>query len=489
MRRARYEAVIGLEIHAELITRSKMFCPCSADYAHATEPNTLICPVCTGLPGSMPVINRRAVEQAVMVGLALNCQINTLNVFARKNYYYPDLPKGYQISQYDLPIAVNGWLDIPIDEANTIGRVRIRRAHLEEDTAKLFHQGQSALVDFNRAGVPLLEIVSEPDMHSVEAVLAYATRIRAILRYLGVNSGDMEKGVLRFEANVSLRPAGSDELRTRTEIKNLNSFRALTRAVAYEIQRQTAVYESGGEVIQETLGWDDVRGVTLSQRGKEEAHDYRYFPEPDLPPLELEPAWVEHLRTQLPELPDARCERFVREYGLRIQDARLLTSEKALADYFEAVIKTSTSSPQEISNWMCGEFLRCVNDLNLTIEEVSLPPEHLAQLIDMVGAGTINAGSAKFVLREIFQSGQSPQAVVEAHNLAQVSDEHYLASIITQVLEENPEVVASYLNGKETVFQWLMGQVARLTRGKANPQLARRLLLAKLEERKASRGE
>lgn len=489
MNQARYEAVIGLEIHAELITHSKMFCSCSADYAHATDPNTLICPVCTGLPGSMPVINRRAVEQAIMVGLALNCQINPFNVFARKNYYYPDLPKGYQISQYDLPIAVNGWLDVLVEEDNTTVRVRVRRAHLEEDTAKLFHQGQSALVDFNRAGVPLLEIVSEPDMHSVEAVLAYATRIRAILRYLGVNSGDMEKGVLRFEANVSVRPAGSDELRTRTEIKNLNSFRALTRAVAYEIQRQTAIYESGGEVVQETLGWDDVRGVTLSQRGKEEAHDYRYFPEPDLPPLELDPAWIECLRAQLPELPDARGDRFVREYGLRVQDARLLTSEKALADYFEAVVKSSKSSPREIGNWVSGEFLRCVNDLNLTVEDVSLPPEHLAQLIDMVSAGIINAGSAKLVLREIFQSGQSPQVVVEAHNLAQVSDEGYLTSIITQVLDENPEAVASYLNGKETVLQWLMGQVARLTRGKANPQIARRLLLARLEERRASREE
>lgn len=478
-----YEAVIGLEIHAELITRSKMFCSCSADYAHATEPNTLICPVCTGLPGSMPTINRQAVEQAVMVGLALNCQINSMNVFARKNYYYPDLPKGYQISQYDLPIAINGWLDIPT-EGNTTRRIRVRRAHLEEDTAKLFHQGRSALVDFNRAGVPLLEIVSEPDMRSVEEALAYATRIRSILRYLGVNSGDMEKGVLRFEANVSVRPVGSEELRTRTEIKNLNSFRALQRAVAYEIQRQIAVYEAGGTVIQETLGWDDVRGATLSQRGKEEAHDYRYFPEPDLPPLELEPAWVESLRARLPELPDARCQRFVREYGLKEQDARLLTNEKALADYFEATVKHARSAPGEVGNWVNGEFLRCLNDLNLTIEEVTLPPENLARLIDMVEAGTINANSAKLVLREIFQSGQSPEAVVAARNLEQVSDESYLASIVTQVLEENPDAVASYLAGKETVFQWLMGQVARLTRGKANPQIARQLLTEKLNERK-----
>jgi aspartyl-tRNA(Asn)/glutamyl-tRNA(Gln) amidotransferase subunit B len=485
MSQMQYEAVIGLEIHAELITRSKMFCACSADYASAPEPNTLICPVCTGLPGSMPVVNRRAVEQAIMVGLALHCQINPMNVFARKNYYYPDLPKGYQISQYDLPIAVNGWLDVSVDE--TPVRVRVRRAHLEEDTAKLFHQGQAALVDFNRAGIPLLEIVSEPDMHSVEAVLAYATQIRAILRYLGVNSGDMEKGVLRFEANVSVRPVGSQELRTRTEIKNLNSFRALTRAVAYEIQRQTAIYEAGGEVVQETLGWDDVRGITLSQRGKEEAHDYRYFPEPDLPPLEIDPAWIESLRAQLPELPEARGERFLREYGLKRQDARLLTSEKALADYFEAVVRCAKSKPHEVSNWITGEFLRCVNDFNASIDAISLPPQHLARLIDMVSEGTLNASSAKLVLREIFQSGQSPQAIVEQRNLAQISDEGYLTGIIAQVLDENPDAVASYLAGKETVLQWLMGQIARQTRGKANPQIARHLLLEMLKKRQGER--
>lgn len=482
MNAQKYEAVIGLEIHAELLTQSKMFCACSAAYAQAPEPNTLICPVCTGLPGSLPVINRKAVEQAILVGLALNCTINPLNVFARKNYYYPDLPKGYQISQYELPIAVNGWLEIPGDGEEEVQRVRVRRAHLEEDTAKLFHQNNTALVDFNRAGVPLLEIVSEPDMRSVEAVLAYATKIRAILRYLGVNSGDMEKGVLRFEANVSVRPIGSTALRTRTEIKNLNSFRALTRATAYEIQRQIAVYEAGGEVVQETLGWDEAKGVTVSQRSKEHAHDYRYFPEPDLPPLEIDSAWIERLRAQLPELPDARCARFVRDYGIKRSDARLLTAEKSLADYFEAVVSGTKSAPQAVSHWVTGEFLRHVNDLNLDLENLPVPAGHLAELIDLVDGGLVNAGSAKQVLREMFQTGQTPRAIVEARNLLQVSDEAYLTSVVEQVLMENAEAVASYLAGKEVVLQWLIGQIARATKGKANPQMARQLLLKKMEE-------
>ncbi len=425
-----YEPVIGLEIHAELLTFSKMFCGCSAAYSEAPEPNTFICPVCTALPGAMPVVNKKAVEQAILVGLALNCTINEMNQFARKNYFYPDLPKGYQISQYDLPVASNGYLDILEDSETDAQRVRVRRAHLEEDTAKLSHEGDHALVDYNRAGVPLLEIVSEPDMHTVEAALAYATKIRAILRYLGVNSGDMEKGVLRFEANVSVRPLGSQELRTRTEIKNLNSFRALTRASAYEIQRQTQLYENGGKVVQETLGWDDVRGVTVSQRSKEEAHDYRYFPEPDLPPLEINRQWVEELRAGLPELPEARSRRFEKEFGLTIKEAALLTSEKSLADYFEKAVSLSKSSPRIINNWISGEFLRYVNDLGLNPDHLPVPPEHLAQLVDLITEKVINDNSAKVVLKEMFQTGQAPKQIVDANNMAQVSDEGYLEGIV-----------------------------------------------------------
>jgi aspartyl-tRNA(Asn)/glutamyl-tRNA(Gln) amidotransferase subunit B len=358
----------------------------------------------------------------------------------------------------------------------------VRRAHLEEDTAKLTHQGDHALVDYNRAGVPLLEIVSEPDMHTVEAALAYAAKVRAILRYLGVNSGDMEKGVLRFEANVSVRPLGANELRTRTEIKNLNSFRALTRASAYEIQRQTVLYEQGGEVVQETLGWDDVRGMTVSQRSKEEAHDYRYFPEPDLPPLDISHTWVEAVRAQLPELPDAKAARFVTEFGLTIKEAQLLTSEKSLADYFEKVVSLSKSPARIINNWIAGEFLRYVNDLGLDLDRLPVPAGHLAQLVDLVTEKVINDNSAKVVLKEMFQTGQAPRSIVEARNLAQVSDTTYLEGVVAQILADNPKEVASYLAGKETVFQWMMGQVARLTKGKADPQVARQLLLQALEK-------
>jgi len=409
-----------------------------------------------------------------------------MNQFARKNYFYPDLPKGYQISQYDLPLASNGFLDIPDESGGGVQRIRVRRAHLEEDTAKLSHEGDHALVDYNRAGVPLLEIVSEPDMHSVESVLAYATRVRAILRYLGVNSGDMEKGVLRFEANVSVRPTGSSELRTRTEIKNLNSFRALTRATAYEIQRQTQLYENGGEVIQVTLGWDDLRGITVSQRSKEEAHDYRYFPEPDLPPLEISRTRVEELRTRLPELPEAKSLRFLQEFGLTVKEAALLTSEKSLADYFERTVALSKSPAKTINNWISGEFLRYVNDLGLDLDGLPVPPENLAELVDLATGKVINDNSAKAVLKEMFQTGQSPKQIVEAKNLAQVSDEGYLEGIVTRVLADNPKEVASYLAGKETVFQWMMGQVARLTKGKADPQVTRQLLLQGLEKARKS---
>ncbi len=482
-----YEPIIGLEIHAELNTNSKMFCSCSADYGSAPEPNTNICPTCTGLPGAMPVLNKKAIEQATLVGLALNCSINEFNTFARKNYFYPDLPKGYQISQYDLPIASKGWLDI-LDASRTESPVRVvvRRVHLEEDTAKLSHEKNYALVDFNRAGVPLLEIVSEPDMRSVEAALSYATKIRAILRYLGVNSGDMEKGVLRFEANVSVRPSGNSELRTRTEIKNLNSFRALTRASAYEIERQIKVYENGGEVVQETLGWDEARGVTVSQRGKEDAHDYRYFPEPDLPPLQLDRAWIDSVKSQLPELPDAKNRRFMEQYELKRQEAILLTSEKSLADYFEEVVSKSKSPAKIIHSWIAGEFMRYMNDSGLALEKINLPAEKFAQLIDMVTDKTISGNSGKVVLNEMLNAkrGGDPAQIVKEKNLAQVSDTGFIQEAIEKVLSDNPKEVEQFLAGKETIIQWLMGQVARVTKGKADPNVAKELLVKALEKRR-----
>ena len=478
-----YEPVIGLEIHGELLTNSKMFCSCSADYASASEPNTNICPTCTGLPGAMPVVNRKATELAALVGLALNCSINKHNTFARKNYYYPDLPKGYQISQYELPICEKGWMEVNADGENQLN-VRVRRVHIEEDTAKLFHEKDYALVDFNRAGVPLLEIVSEPDMRSVETALDYANKVRAILRYLGVNSGDMEKGVLRFEANISVRPVGSDEFRTRTEIKNLNSFRALARASTYEIERQCKIYESGGMVVQETLGWDDTRGVTISQRGKEEAHDYRYFPEPDLPPLQLSDAWIDSIRTQLPELPEAKTARFITDLRLTPAEARFLTAELSLADYFESVAAKSKSSAKAVHSWIAGEFMRYLNDSGTTFEAVTLSPESFAKLIDMTTDKVISGNAAKVVFNELVRTGSDPERIVKEKGLVQVSDENFIQEAVTKVLNDNPSEVEKYLAGKETLLQWFMGQVARATQGKADPNVTKELLVKALEERK-----
>src|SRR5260221_11682 len=449
-----YEPVIGLEIHGELLTNSKMFCGCSADYGSAPEPNTNICPTCTGLPGAMPVVDKKATELAALVGLALNCSINKHNTFARKNYYYPDLPKGYQISQYELPIAEKGWMDVLADSENQL-RVRVRRVHIEEDTAKLSHEKNYALVDFNRAGVPLLEIVSEPDIRTVEAALDYATKVRAILRYLGVNSGDMEKGVLRFEANISVRPVCSDEFRTRTESKNLNRFRALTRASAYEIERQIKVYEAGEAVVQETLGWDDVRGVTVPQRGKEDAHDYRYFPEPDLPPLQLDRIWIDSIKSQLPELPEAKTSRFVKQYELKPQEANFLTSEKVLSDYFEEVVSKSKSSAKIVNTWIAGEFMRYLNESGTDVTAIPIQANDLAQLIDMVTDKSISGNAGKTVLAEMFKNGGKPTDIVKEKNLAQVSDEGFILEDITKIFNNNPKELEKYLGGKENIPQWM----------------------------------
>ncbi len=483
-----YETVIGMEIHAEMATQSKMFCGCQVVDTTTAEPNTTICPVCTGLPGAMPVLNRKAVEMAMLVGLALHCDINAYSNFARKNYFYPDLPKGYQISQYDFPIATDGWVDIEEGTGETV-RIRVRRAHMEEDTAKLDHfkgdlfdPEDHSRIDFNRSGVPLLEIVSEPDMHSVEQALAYATKIREILRYVGVNAGDMEKGILRFEANVSVRLRGSETLGTRTEIKNLNSFRALTSASAYEVKRQIQVLEAGGTVQQETLGWDEGHGVTFSQRSKEEAHDYRYFPEPDLPPLFIDRAWVDELSATLPELPDAKYARFIDTYELPAADARILVGERALADYFEAVLQVYGGSAVNVSKWMVGELAYLMNRDGISLSEMRVKPADLAQLLRLLDDNTLNQNSAKEVLGEMFVTGKAPRAVVAEKGLVQISDADALAQIVAQVIAENPEQVQTYLEGKEGILGWLMGQVMRLTRGRAAPQTVRGLLVDTLEK-------
>jgi len=481
-----YEPVIGLEVHAELLTQSKMFCGCAVVDSTAALPNTVVCPVCAGMPGTLPVINAKALDFAMRVALALNCTIPELNVFARKNYFYPDLPKGYQISQYELPLAVNGYLDIE----TSIGpkRIRVRRVHLEEDTGKLFHHAphdganEHSVVDLNRAGVPLLEIVTEPDMASVEEVKAYATRLRAVLRYLGVNSGDMEKGVIRFEANISVRPTGTDELRPRTEVKNLNSFRAMERATLYEIERQSQVWERGDTVAQQTMGWNEAEGVTVAQRGKEHAHDYRYFPEPDLPPLLVDRAHVDATRAALPELPVAKRARLENDYGLSRYDADLLVEDPALADYFEQAVRAQpTRNPKAIANWMTGELFRLMHETHTEFNAVKVTPAHLAALTELVAGSTINLNTAKTVFEEMFNSGQAPGEIVTAKGLAQVSDTTALEALVDETLAANPGQVETFLKGKDTIEQWFFGQVMKQSKGRGNPQVIRQILNTKLQ--------
>jgi aspartyl-tRNA(Asn)/glutamyl-tRNA(Gln) amidotransferase subunit B len=484
-----YEAVIGLEVHAELQTRSKMFCACRVVDSTQTAPNSTVCPVCSGMPGVLPVVNQRAVEYALRVALALQCEIAHTSIFARKNYFYPDLPKGYQISQYEQPLARHGRLVILTSQGERL--VRIRRVHLEEDTGKLTHvdhEGNAySLIDLNRAGVPLLEIVSEPDLHTAEEVRAYATTLRSLLRYLGVNSGDMQKGVMRIEPNVSVRPAGSQTFGTRTEIKNLNSFRALERSVAYEIQRQSERLRQGLPILQETMGWDENRAVTVLQRGKEEAHDYRYFPEPDLPPLVVEALWVEQVRAGLPELPLAKFHRFQDQYGLSGYDTELLVGEKEVASYFEAVVAESPQvSPKTVANWITGELFSLLNQSGESLESSKVGPGDLAALLQMVERGEININTAKGVLTEMYNSGQTAEKIVSTRGLSQISDTTQVAGLVKTVLSENPQAVADFLAGKDTIRRWLFGQVMRAARGQANPQVVQQELDRQLVELKPS---
>ena len=470
-----YEPVIGLEMHAELMTESKMFSKAKVVDSVEAAPNTAVSPLCLGMPGTLPVINEKAVEYATRVALALNCEINHHNIFARKNYFYPDLPKGYQISQYEQPLGVNGWLDIELESGET-KRIGIRRVHMEEDTGKLTHQDDgTSLVDYNRAGVPLLEIVTEPDIRSGEEARAYAMKVRQILRYLGVNSGDMEKGVLRVEPNISIRPVGSTEFGTRTELKNLNSFRVLADGTAYEIARQTAALQSGGKVVQETRGWHEGRRETFSQRTKEEAEDYRYFPEPDLPPLHLDDAWVETVRASLPELPDAKIARYMANYELSEYDSRVLAEERAVGEWFDTAVSAG-GVPKSVANWMINELFRLMNEAKLSIDVIQVTPAALVELIGLVEKQTINNNTAKEVLAEMFASGASPAKIVAAKGLAQISDDAAIRAVIEQVLDENGEQVARYLGGEEKLRGFFVGQVMRQTKGKANPTLVNKLL-------------
>ena len=477
----KYEPVIGLEIHAELMTESKMFCGCRVVDSVEAAPNTAVCPVCLGMPGMLPVINRRAIAYALRVALALNCAIQPYNIFARKNYFYPDLPKAFQISQYELPLGLNGWLDVELENGAS-KRIRIRRVHMEEDTGKLTHlEGGGTLVDYNRSGVPLLEIVSEPDIRSGEEARAYAMKIRQILRYLDVNSGDMEKGVLRVEPNISIRPRGSAAFGTRTELKNLNSFRSLADGTDFELARQAALLDAGGAVVQETRGWHDTRRETFSQRIKEEADDYRYFAEPDLPPLLLDEAWIAAARAELPELPEAKLARYRDDLGLSAYDAGVLAEDRRVAGWFDTAVAAG-GDPKAMANWILNDLFSLMNESGRSIDQLVMQPQDLVALNKLVDEQVINSSTAREVLAEVFATGAAPAAVVEQKGLAQISDEAALIAIIAQILDENGGQVQAYQGGKDKLMGWFVGQVMRATQGKGNPELVRELLRRKLDE-------
>jgi aspartyl-tRNA(Asn)/glutamyl-tRNA(Gln) amidotransferase subunit B len=478
----RYEVVVGLEVHAQVLTQSKMFCSCSTDYL-TTPPNANTCPVCLGLPGSLPVINRRAVEATIRTALALNCEIPAFSKFDRKNYFYPDLPKGYQISQYDLPFSRNGHLEF--DVKGEPRRCGITRVHLEEDTGKLLHAGaieeaQSSLVDFNRAGVPLMEIVSEPDLRSADEAREYVVRLRAILQYIGVNNGDMESGQLRCDANVSLRPFGQSEFGTKVEVKNMNSFRAIHRAIQYEIERQTEALERGERLVQETRGWNDARGLTVSQRTKEFAEDYRYFPEPDLPPLDVSREWVAEIRASLPELPAARRERFITAYGLTPYDASLLTSAMPMAAYFEETVRLGAPA-KTAANWILGDFSRLLNADHAEIQDACVKPAHLQQLIGLIDAGVISGKMAKQTFDAMYRAPDPGPALEAARSSSQISGDAELQGIADQVIAENPKSVEDFKAGKQQALKFLIGQAMKISKGRANPQRLEALLREKIQ--------
>ena len=479
----KYEAVIGLEVHSQLLTASKMFCGCSAEYAGA-PPNTHVCPICLGMPGVLPVINRRAVELTLMTGLALNCAIPEASKFDRKNYPYPDLMKGYQISQYDLPFCQDGWIDVEVD--GQVRRIGMERVHLEEDTARLVHvtdaAGQPAsLIDVNRAGVPLMEIVSKPDMRSPAEARAYLQKLRSIVRTLGASTGNMEEGSFRCDANISMRPVGATEYGTKAEVKNMNSFRSVFRALEYEIRRQTEVLERGERVVQETRGWDDARGVTVSQRSKEQAHDYRYFPEPDLPPVFVAREWVTEIQGHLPELPDARRDRFVSQYGLTPYLAAQLAATRDVADFFERTVELSADA-RKVGNWVQTELFRLQKESGDEEGTTALPrPEHLTELIKLVDEGGISQTAGKQVFEELYRTGDAPSQIVERLGLKQVSNTSELDGIVAQVIAANERPVADYRAGKTAALGRLVGEVMKATRGRANPGVVTELLKKQLD--------
>lgn len=476
-----YEPVIGLEVHAQLLTRSKIFCGCSTSFGE--EPNSQACPVCTGQPGSLPVINRKAVEFAIKLGLATHCRIAPYSLFARKNYFYPDLPKGYQISMYEYPLAEHGFIEITVQGEKR--RISIIRIHMEEDAGKLKHgetpeTARFSYVDFNRTGVPLVEIVSGPDIRSPQEAGEYLRRLRAILQYLEVCTGDMEKGTFRCDANVSVRPKGQVEFGTRTELKNMNSFRHVEKALDYEIRRQIRVLNDGEKVVQETRLWDADQNITISMRGKEEAHDYRYFPDPDLVPLKIDEIWIEEIQKSLPELPDQKKERFVKDYKIPEYDAEILTSTKAMANYFEECVRLFPD-PKTVSNWMMGDLLRELKKDEREVDQCPVAPRHLAGMLSMVKEGTISGKIAKEVFEEMYRTGDLPEKIVKEKGWVQILDTGEIEGAIRRVMDANPKLVEDYQKGKEKVFGFLVGEVMKETKGKANPKLVNELLRKKLK--------
>jgi aspartyl-tRNA(Asn)/glutamyl-tRNA(Gln) amidotransferase subunit B len=477
-----YEAVIGLEVHAELLTQSKVFCGCSSKFG--APPNQNTCPVCLALPGALPVLNRRAVEFGIRAGLATHCTVANYSRWARKNYFYPDLPKGYQISQYELPLCLAGRIDI-VTEAGGPKRIRLTRIHMEEDTGKNIHDahGDSSLVDFNRCGVPLLEIVSEPDIRSAAEAGAYLRKLRTILQYLEICDGNMEEGSFRCDANVSIRRPGATELGTKVEIKNMNSFRNVERAIEFELKRQAQALDEGARLVQETRLWDPDREVTRSMRSKESAHDYRYFPEPDLLPLLVSDEWIEEVRRGLPELPDARRARFARDYALPEYDADVLTMRKDVADYYEEAVRHH-KNPKALSNWVMGDILRIIRerklDNALVIHDWPVPPERLAAMVELIDSGEISGKIAKSVFEEMVNTGKTPVQIVDEQGLKQISDEGPIIAAVEQVIAANPEKVAEYRSGKDKLFGFFVGQAMKATQGKANPQKLNELLRTKL---------
>jgi aspartyl-tRNA(Asn)/glutamyl-tRNA(Gln) amidotransferase subunit B len=478
-----YEAVIGLECHAQLFTNSKLFCSCSTRFGE--EPNLNTCPVCLGLPGALPVLNRAAVAMAIKAGLALDCRINPESQWARKNYFYPDLPKGYQISQFDRPLAQNGHIEISLDGGRK--RIGINRIHMEEDAGKSLHEGfpdsnRSTYLDFNRSGVPLIEIVTEPDIRSSAEAYDYLARLKQILEYLDVCDGNMEEGSLRCDANVSVRRVGEEKFGTRTELKNINSFRFVQKAIDFEISRQIDVIEGGGRVIQETRLWNSVEERTVSMRSKEEAHDYRYFPDPDLPLLTVDAEWINRVHNSMPTLPEERRQRFVREYALSEYDAGVLTATRALADFFEETVKRS-GQPKTAANWIMGDLLRFYKENNVDVKDLSqspVTPEMLSGMIQLVEKGTISGKIAKTVLEEMYRTGKSPQAIIEEKGLVQISNSAEIENIVEKVLEENPDPVGQYRSGKTGTLGFFVGQVMKATGGRANPQTVNDILRKKL---------